>query len=90
MHDAIPTQADRDSEAESAEDADEVKPVLRRQPKRKLQHRGRQQHRGREGQREGQRGVRAEITLPRGLSGTFEWQGQRRSLREGRQIIRFE
>ena len=40
--------------------------------------------------REGQRSVRGEITLPRGLSGTFEWQGQRRPLREGRQIIRFE
>jgi hypothetical protein len=38
--------------------------------------------------REGQRGLRAEITLPRGLSGDFEWQGQRRPLREGRQIIR--
>jgi alpha-L-rhamnosidase len=40
--------------------------------------------------REGQRGLRAEITLPRGLSGVFEWQGQRRPLREGRQFIRFE
>jgi alpha-L-rhamnosidase len=40
--------------------------------------------------REGQRGLRAEITLPRGLSGVIEWQGQRRPLREGRQIIRFE
>jgi alpha-L-rhamnosidase len=40
--------------------------------------------------REGQRGLRAEITLPRGLSGEFEWQRQRRPLREGRQIIRFE
>jgi len=40
--------------------------------------------------REGQRGLRAEITLPRGLSGVFEWRGQRRQLREGRQIIRFE
>ena len=40
--------------------------------------------------REGQRGLRAEITLPRGLSGVLEWQGQRRPLREGRQIIRFE
>jgi GNAT superfamily N-acetyltransferase len=39
--------------------------------------------------REGQRGLRAEITLPRGLSGTLDWQGQRRQLREGRQIIRF-
>ena len=40
--------------------------------------------------REGKRGLRAEITLPRRLSGEFEWQGQRRRLREGRQIIRFE
>ena len=40
--------------------------------------------------REGQRGLRAEITLPRGLSGVLEWKGQRRPLREGRQIIRFE
>jgi hypothetical protein len=40
--------------------------------------------------REGQRGLRAEIALPRGLSGVFEWNGQRRPLREGRQIIRFE
>ena len=39
--------------------------------------------------REGQRGLRAEITLPRGLSGEIEWQGQRRRLREGRQSIRF-
>jgi len=39
--------------------------------------------------REGQSGLRAEITLPRGLSGVFEWHGQRRPLREGRQIIRF-
>jgi alpha-L-rhamnosidase len=40
--------------------------------------------------REGQRGLRAEITLPRGLSGVFEWRGQSRPLRDGRQIIRFE
>jgi alpha-L-rhamnosidase len=40
--------------------------------------------------RVGQRGLRAEITLPRALSGDFEWQGQRRQLREGRQILRFE
>jgi len=38
--------------------------------------------------REGQRGLRAEVTLPRGLSGVLEWQGQRRPLRPGRQIIR--
>jgi hypothetical protein len=40
--------------------------------------------------REGERGLGAEITLPRGLSGSFEWQGQRRPLREGRQVLRFE
>ena len=40
--------------------------------------------------REGQRGLRAEITLPRGLSGVFEWLGRSRPLRGGRQIIRFE
>jgi len=40
--------------------------------------------------REGERGLHAEVTLPRGLSGTFEWQGKRRPLREGLQIIRFE
>jgi hypothetical protein len=40
--------------------------------------------------REGERGLRAEITLPRGLSGELEWQGQRRPLREGRQVVRVE
>jgi alpha-L-rhamnosidase len=40
--------------------------------------------------REGQRGLRAEITLPRGLSGVLDWRGQRKQLREGRQIVRFE
>jgi hypothetical protein len=40
--------------------------------------------------REGRRGLRAEITLPRGLSGVLEWQGQRRRLHEGRQIIRLK
>ena len=39
--------------------------------------------------REGERGLRAEITLPRGLTGTFEWLGQSQPLREGRQVIRF-
>ncbi len=39
--------------------------------------------------RDGQRGLRAEITLPRGLSGELEWRGQRRPLREGQQTIRF-
>ena len=41
-------------------------------------------------EREGKSGVKAEITLPRGLSGSFEWMGLRRPLREGRQIIRVE
>ncbi|MGZ3556179.1 MAG: alpha-L-rhamnosidase-related protein [Gemmatimonadaceae bacterium] len=40
--------------------------------------------------REGQRGLNAEVTLPHGLSGTFEWQGRRQQLREGHQVIRFE
>jgi hypothetical protein len=39
--------------------------------------------------REGARGLRADITLPRGLSGIIEWQGQSRQLRDGRQTIRF-
>ncbi|HEY3747219.1 MAG TPA: alpha-L-rhamnosidase C-terminal domain-containing protein [Gemmatimonadaceae bacterium] len=39
--------------------------------------------------REGARGLRADITLPRGLSGVLEWHGQRRQLREGRQTVRF-
>jgi hypothetical protein len=40
--------------------------------------------------REGEHGLSAEVTMPRGLSGTFEWQGRRRQLHEGHQIIRFE
>jgi GNAT superfamily N-acetyltransferase len=40
--------------------------------------------------REGKRGLNAEVTLPRGLSGVFEWQGRRRPLREGHQVIQFE
>ena len=39
--------------------------------------------------RENATGLRADITLPRGLSGILEWHGQRRQLRDGRQIIRF-
>ena len=39
--------------------------------------------------REGQRGLRAEITLPRGLSGVLEWEGQHQPLHGGRQIFRF-
>ena len=37
--------------------------------------------------REGERGLRADITLPRGLSGNLEWRGQRRGLHEGRQVV---
>jgi len=40
--------------------------------------------------REGERGLRADVTLPRRLSGEFEWRGQRRPMREGRQTIRFD
>jgi alpha-L-rhamnosidase len=40
--------------------------------------------------REGERGLRAEITLPRGLSGDFEWHGQRRPLHPGVQVVRVE
>jgi alpha-L-rhamnosidase len=40
--------------------------------------------------REGQRGLRADVTLPRGLSGVFAWQGKQRPLHDGHQIIRFE
>ena len=37
--------------------------------------------------REGERGLRADITLPRGLSGELVWHGQRRQLHEGRQVF---
>ena len=40
--------------------------------------------------RQGNRGLRADITLPPGLSGTLSWRGERRQLRAGRQIIRFD
>lgn len=40
-------------------------------------------------EREGARGLRADVTLPRGLSGELVWKGVRRRLREGRQEIRF-
>jgi len=39
-------------------------------------------------EREGVGGVRAEITLPPGLTGAFEWKGQRRALHTGRQVLR--
>ena len=37
---------------------------------------------------DGARGLRAEITLPAGVVGAFEWHGQRRDLRSGRQVVR--
>ena len=39
--------------------------------------------------REGERGLRAEVTLPPGVVGTFEWHGVRRALLGGRQTHRF-
>jgi alpha-L-rhamnosidase len=39
-------------------------------------------------ERMGDRGLRADIRLPPGLSGELVWRGQRRKLRAGRQIIR--
>jgi GNAT superfamily N-acetyltransferase len=39
--------------------------------------------------REGERGFRADVTLPRGLSGDLVWHDHRRPLRAGHQIIRF-
>ena len=38
--------------------------------------------------REGANGVRADITLPRGLTGTFEWNGRRVPLHSGQQALR--
>ena len=40
--------------------------------------------------REGARGLRADITLPRGLSGELAWNGKRRQLHSGRQTIQFD
>jgi len=37
---------------------------------------------------DGQRGLRAEITLPAGVTGVLEWQGRRYDLRSGRQVVR--
>ena len=34
-------------------------------------------------------GLTAQIVLPPGLSGVFEWRGERRALREGTQTLRF-
>jgi alpha-L-rhamnosidase len=39
-------------------------------------------------ERQGERGVRAEVTLPPDVSGVFEWQGLRRPLRPGHQVVR--
>ena len=39
-------------------------------------------------QREGARGLSGEVTLPRGVTGSFEWQGRRSPLRAGRQDLR--
>jgi len=36
----------------------------------------------------GERGLQAEITLPRGVTGVLEWRGQRHALRGGRQLVR--
>ena len=38
-------------------------------------------------EREGPKGIRAEIVLPEGLSGTFLWEGRRVALHPGRQTI---
>ena len=40
--------------------------------------------------RDGERGLRADITLPPGLSGELVWQGHRRPLNEGRQLFRVD
>ncbi|HKR08423.1 MAG TPA: alpha-L-rhamnosidase C-terminal domain-containing protein [Gemmatimonadaceae bacterium] len=40
--------------------------------------------------REGERGLHADVTLPRRLTGELVWHGRRRQLHEGRQTIRFE
>ncbi|MGD2136162.1 MAG: alpha-L-rhamnosidase N-terminal domain-containing protein, partial [Gemmatimonadales bacterium] len=39
--------------------------------------------------RSGDDGLTATVTLPPGLSGVFEWQGERRPLRDGRQRLEF-
>lgn len=40
-------------------------------------------------ERQGASGLRADIALPPGLTGTFEWSGRRRPLRAGSQTLRF-
>ena len=37
--------------------------------------------------RDGERGLRADITLPRGVSGDFVWHGAKRQLHEGHQVV---
>jgi hypothetical protein len=37
--------------------------------------------------RSGEKGLHAEVTLPPGLTGVFEWEGRSSDLREGRQKI---
>jgi hypothetical protein len=39
--------------------------------------------------RSGGRGLRADVTLPAGLTGTFEWNGRREALQGGRQELTF-
>jgi hypothetical protein len=39
--------------------------------------------------RRGTSGLSADVTLPPGLSGVFEWRGERRPLRPGRQVLQF-
>ncbi|HET9386872.1 MAG TPA: family 78 glycoside hydrolase catalytic domain [Gemmatimonadales bacterium] len=39
--------------------------------------------------RRGAGGLHAEVTLPAGLSGVLEWQGQRKPLRAGAQVVQF-
>jgi hypothetical protein len=39
--------------------------------------------------RRGAGGLRAEVTLPPGSSGIFEWQGRRKPLRAGTQVVQF-
>lgn len=39
--------------------------------------------------RRGSTGLSAEVTLPAGLSGVFDWQGERRPLRAGTQVLQF-
>jgi alpha-L-rhamnosidase len=39
--------------------------------------------------REGDGGLRAEVTLPRGLTGELVWHGQHRQLHAGHQVVQF-